>query len=166
MATHRQPLIGYGTLPDTSGNMFFEPASVKLSNDLYGGHVGIFKDSGTKVSLKCRITVPENYVGTPVIVADIAANATTGNVVLDVDYRAIADGESYDPSTHQESVTATVTMPGTAFLRKRATLSLTGSNLAPGDTLEVLFSRDGAQAADTLAADLMLFDLTFEYADA
>jgi len=47
-------------------------------------------------------------------------------------------------------------------------ISLTSGNLAAGDTVQFIFSREGADAGggDTMAAAMRLFDLYFQYADA
>jgi hypothetical protein len=169
MATLLMPILGEGAVPDTSGNVYPEVLLNLLTNDLYPHIVFVFKDSGTKCEIHGSFRVPQNYVGTAKIVAEVAANATTGNVVTDFDYRAIADGESLDPSTDQENVTATTTMPGTAWLRKDIEMALTSANLAVGDRVEFSFGRDGAVgggATDTLAAAMVLFGLYFKYNDA
>ncbi len=167
MSTHRIPILGPNTLPDSSGAVYFEPAAVNFqANDRYPHLVAVFADTATKISLGFLFKVPKNYVGTPKIVLVWATTAITGSAVWDVDYRAIADAEDLDPSTDQESVTATSAAPGTARLRKDVSLSLTGTNLAADDVVQGKISRDGADAADTLAAAAYLVGAFFEYADA
>jgi len=166
MATHR--LSFYDLLkPDTSGNVFWQPASILDVNDFYPGDcVLVFKDSGTKVGAACHFLVPKNYVGTAKIGVRWKVSVTTGDVVWDADYRAVAEAESGDPSTHQESVTVTDTAAGTARLLNDAEMALTSANLAVDDTLYVTISRDGADAADTMAASAELIDAWLEFADA
>lgn len=167
MATHRIPLLNFSTLPDTSGNVFFEPSSIKLTNDLYSRLVCIFNDTGTKLSLRGSFTVPKNYIGTAKCVVRWATSATSGNVQLAFDYRAIADTESFDPTTHQESVNSgAVAVPGTAWLEKETSIDLTAANLAVDDLVDFLISRSGESGNDTAAAAVMLLAAWFQFADA
>jgi hypothetical protein len=165
MATHRLPILGFAALPDTSGSVWAEPSSISLSNDQYPALIFRFADTSGKIGLRTRFVVPKNYVGTAKIVLIWGVNATSGNVVWDVDYRAIASGESFDPNSHQESVTGTTAAPGTAFLQAVTTINLTSGNLAVDDVVEMTISRDGADGSDTTAADALLFAALFEYAD-
>lgn len=166
MATHR---IYFGGLlvPDTSGNVYPQPASINDANDLYPTvPVIIFADTSTKIGASCVIPIPKNYVGTPKIGVRWKTTATSGDVVWDVDYRAIANNEPGDPSTHQEALTVTDTADGTARDLNDAEVSLTAANLAVDDSLFVTVSRDGASGSDTMAAAAELVDAWFEYADA
>lgn len=166
MATHRLYFGGL-LVPDTSGNAYWQPASILDTNDLYGtSQVLIFADSGTKVGASCVIPVPKNYVGTAKIGVRWKATATSGDVVFDVDYRSIATNEAGDPSSHQESLTVTDTADGTARDLNDAEVTLTASNLAVDDSLFVTISRDGASGSDTMAASAQLVEAYLEYADA
>lgn len=166
MATHRVGIIGAATLPDSSGNVFFESSSVKDTNDRYPHLVAIFNDTATKIGLRGRFQVPQNYVGTPAIVVAWKSTAITGDVVWDFDYTAVAVGESADPSTDQESATVTDTAAGTTLLLNEASIPLTAANLAAGDEVLFTLSRDGAVAGDTMAAAAILEAAYLEYADA
>lgn len=166
MATHRINILGSATLPDTSGNAYFEPAAVNLqANDRYPLLVFVFTDSGTRIALGVSFQVPPNYVGTPKVGVAVATTATSGDWRFEFDYTAIADGESADPSADQESVAATVTVPGTARLLDVQELSLTAGNFAAGDWVVGRIVRDGAEGADTLAASLYLLGAYFSYTD-
>lgn len=165
MATHR---VYFGQLlgPDTSGSVYWRPASIENTNDLYATDVLAFNDSGTKIGASAVLAVPKNYVGTAKIGIRWRANATAGDVVFDVDYRAVAAGESSDPASHQESLTSTVTTDATALDETETLITLTASNLAADDMLYVTIARDGAQAADTLANELEIIEAFLEYTDA
>jgi len=166
MTIHR---IYFGDLlvPDVSGSVVSQPASILDANDLFGQlPVLIFKDTGTKIGASVRIPVPKNYVGTPKIGVRWKANATTGDLVVDVDLRSIAVNEPGDPTTFQESLTVTDTADATARDLNDAEVSVTAANLAVDDSLFIVISRDGADAADTLAASAELIDAWLEYADA
>ena len=154
-------------MPDTSGNVFFEPYNVKGTNDVWDRLVAIFNDTATRLGLAGGFVVPKNYVGAPAIIVVWTATAITGNVVWDLDYRAVGgnDTESLDQVGTQESVTVTDAAPGAAHRRLEASMALTAANLAVDDEVEFEFFRDGA-AADTMAAAAILFSLLFEYSDA
>lgn len=169
LATRTIPILGAATLPDASGNVYLEPAAVNLeSNDRYPGLVPVFKDTSTRLKLGVRFRVPDNYVGSPNIVLLWATTVTSGKVVWEFDYTAIAAGESADPSADQESTSSTgTTVPGTARLVAQDTIALTAANLAPGDWVEGSIVRDGADTTnDTAAASAYLLGAFFQYADA
>ena len=168
MATRRIPVLGWPTIPDTSGNCFLEPYTIKSTNDVWGRQVVIFNDSGTRVGLRGGFTMPKDYVGSPVIVVVWTSTATSGNVVWDFDYRAVGgnDAESLDQTGTQEAVTVTDAAPGAAHRRLEATMALTAGNLAVDDEVEFEVFRDGVSASDTMAAAAILFQLLLEYTDA
>lgn len=168
MATHRIPILGWGTVPDTSGNVFFEPYDVKATNDVWDRLVCIFNDTATRLGLRGGFTVPKNYVGTANVIVVWTATATTGDVVWDFDYRAVGgnDTESLDQAGTQEAVTATDTAPGAANRRLEASMALTATNLAVDDEVTFELFRDGVAAGDTMAAAAIVFQVLFEYSDA
>lgn len=168
MATHRLPILGHGTVPDGSGSVFFEPFTVKATNDVWGRLVGVFNDTSTRIGLRGGFAVPTNYVGTPSIIVVWTTTATTNDVVWDFDYRAVGgdDTESLDQTGTQETVTVTDTAPSAALERLEASLSLTAGNFAADDTVLFELFRDGADAADTMTAAALLFGLYFQYSDA
>ena len=53
------------------------------------------------------------------------------------------DVESLDQATHQESVTVADVAPSAAHELMKVTLSLTDTNLAADDLVEIILSRDG-----------------------
>lgn len=168
MATHRVPILGFGTVPDTSGDVFFEPYTIKATNDVWGRLVAIFSDTATRDGLHGGFTVPKNYVGSPKIVVVWTATATTGDVEWDFDFRAVGgdDTESLDQSGTQESVNINDTAPSAAHERMEASLTLTAGNFAVDDEVEFTLFRDGTDAGDTMAAAAIVFAVLFEYSDA
>lgn len=169
MATHIIPILGPGTLPDSSGNVYAEPAAVNLqANDRYPAIVFVFKDTSTRLALGVSFRVPQNYVGTAKILLRWATTATANKVVWEFDYTSVATGESGDPSADQESVASTgTTVPGTARLLAEESITLTGSNLAAGDFVMGQIIRDGADTTnDTAAASAYLLGAYFSYSDA
>lgn len=165
MATHRVFIPATAFYPDSTGNVYPKPDSIDNSNDRFPHEILAFKDSGTRIGAYTTFMVPKNYVGTPKVIIHWKSTATSGNVVWDADTKAVADAESLDPSTDDDAQTVTTTTPGTARLRKDSTLTLTGTYAVDDEVLLAIY-RDGAQGADTLAAEALFEGVSFEYVDA
>ena len=162
-------MLAWNTRPDDGGDVFIEPYSIKATTGLYPYHVLIFNDSGAKDSVSGVFRVPENYVGTPEVHVEWTSTAIVNEVVFDFDYRAIGgnDVESLDQATHQQSVTVTDTAPSAINEKMTAIFTgITASNFAIGDLVQFLFSRDGVDVADDMAAAAIVHGLWFKYADA
>jgi len=166
MATFTIPILGFSTKPDTSGDVFFEPNSVKGTNDFFDELVVVFNDTSAKDSLYGSFKVPQNYVGTPIFRVTWKTTATSGDVEWDVDYRAVAAGESLDQVTAQESLNQNDTAGGSTDLKQVADLSATAGNFAAGDTVQFILSRDGTDAGDTISAAVTVHKFEFVYNDA
>lgn len=166
MATHRIPILS-GAKPDDSGNVFYEPYSVKATNDQWDPMVLVFNDTGTRDSVYGTFDVPQNYVSAANLVVVWTTTATTGDVEWDFDYRAVGgnDTESLDQAGTQESVNSNDTAPSATDERMEISIALTDGNFAAGDTVEFLLARDGADAGDTIAAAVVVFGAYFEYSD-
>lgn len=169
MATHQKSIFG-SLVPDGTGRAFFDSYALKATNDLFKHVVGVLKNPGAGEAhgFYGIFHVPQNYVGTAKIIPAWTSGTITGNVKLDFDYRAIGgdDAESLDQATFQESLTLTDVAPSAANERNIPSFSLTSTNLAVGDTVEFYITREDGAGTDTLADDITLHDLIFEYADA
>lgn len=170
MATVELKIINATARPDTSGNVFFEPSGVKDTNDLHPRMVLVFKDTATRLVLNGSFKVPPNYVGNPKIKGRWKTSAITGSARWEFDYKAIANGESADPSANDESVAHRQAAPATAALYAEFEMALTAANLAVGDVVQFALVRDGAEASpndDTIAADVVVepSSVVFEYSD-
>lgn len=174
MATHRIPIIGYAFKPEA--NVWAEPQDILGTNDFFDRLVvrfgGLNGDDATQPTAKagfhCAFDIPKNFVDSANLIIIWASTKTTGNVVWDFDYRAIGgdDAESFDQTTAQQSVTVTDGAGSAIWERMVATVALTDANFAVDDHVSYVFSRDAADAADTLAGSALLFQLLFEYQDA
>ena len=80
MATHRISILNAHTIPDTSGNVFFEPYTVKASNDVWAHLVCIFNDTATRDALYVTFRVPKNYVGSANLIPVWTSTALTAVV--------------------------------------------------------------------------------------
>jgi hypothetical protein len=117
MATYHLSILGPATLPDPGGAVYFEPAAINLlSNDRFSQLVPVFPDTANREKLGGSFRVPQNYVGTAKVGLVWATIATSGNADWEFDYKAIADGESADPSSDDESVGAVVAAWRAAYL--------------------------------------------------
>jgi putative transposon-encoded protein len=167
MTTFRLPILNWATLPDTTGNAFFEPFDVKATNDVWKNNVLILNDTATRIGVYGRFTVPKNYVGSARLISVWSTTATSGDVEFDCDYRAVGgdNSESLDQTSNQESVNLNDTAPGAAWRRMECAITLTAGNFAADDEVEFFFARDGTDAGDTIAAAVAVFNLLFEYQD-
>ena len=170
MATFRLPILGWATRPDASGDVFFEPQTIVGSNDFFQEMVLTFNDSGNDDELFGRFNVPKNYVGTANLVIVWTSTAITNDVEWGFAYRAVGgnDAESLDQATAQEALLSgnNDVAPSAANERMEFTIALTDANFAADDTVQFIFSREGADAGDSIAAIVRVFDLFFEYDDA
>lgn len=164
MALHRVNILTWAALPGTSGNVWIEPAAVTQTNDRYPQNVLRFKDSATKDSCGFRFDVPLNYVGTPKFYVRWTTTATSGNVVWNVDYSSGTATASYDPSADEESLNVTTAAPGSSQTGVESSMTATAANIAAGNVCQGILARNGA-GSDTVAADVVVYALFFEYSD-
>jgi len=167
MATRHKDMLGWPTQPDSS-SVYFASYANYATNDHWKGDVLVFEDTSSKEELHGRTSIPEDFVGTPKLRIEWTTTATTGDWEIDFEYRCVGgdDQESLDQSTAQESVNQADTAPSAAHERQVVEIALTGTNFAAGDEMEWRLGRDGADAGDTLAADVLVFEVEFVYSDA
>lgn len=165
-------MFGSAVVPDATGDAFFEPYSILATNDNFRHLIlrcGASNSAAptVKAGVYGKFHVPENYNTGGTVTCEVywTSTLTSGDVVFDLDYRAIGgdDTESLDQATYQESLTVTDTAPSAANERQVATMTFTASNLAAGDTVEFFFGRDGAAGGDTLAGSALVHEVIFKY---
>jgi hypothetical protein len=100
--------------------------------------------------------VPDGLAATPnaKVVLEIIANATSGVTRLGVSSKNAADGATMNSSLTVETE-QDITVPGTAYFRKKVSFTLTNAPAA-GDLLYGNIKHAGAHANDTLAVDTLL----------
>lgn len=172
MATHVISILGGNTMPDNSGNCWFEPYSILATNDVWQFLIVRFGLSNaaqptTRIGLHGQFTVPQNYVGNAAFRPIWTSTITSGNVVWDLDYRTVNgdDAESFDQASNEQSITVTDVAPTAAHRRLTPTLTPTAANFSAGETVEFTLFRDGADGSDTMAGSSILIDLLFQYTD-
>jgi hypothetical protein len=161
--TKRISILNFALLPDTSSNVWMEPAALTQTNDRYPQMVARFKDSATKDSLGIRFMVPSDYVGSPKMYFLCTSTATSGNFVMTLDYSSSSVTSSLDPSADEENLTVTQAAPGASQTGVFPFVTLTAADLAANDVFQGKVSRNGASGSDTMAADLVVYDVIFEY---
>jgi len=172
MAAHTIPILGFNALPDTTGRAFFEPYTIKATNDNFGHLILVLNNPGASENhgVYGAFFVPNNYVGTPVIRIHWTSTAITGTCLFAFDYRAVGgnDTESLDQATFQESIDIADVAPSATDELMNITGALTAGNFAAGDLVEFFFYRDGTTGAptDDLAAAVTVHGIYFEYEDA
>jgi hypothetical protein len=164
MATHRIPILGFGTVPDASGEVFFEPYSVKDTGTVLDPLVLIFNDSGTVDGVRGSFTVPENYVGSPVLKIYWTANATSGTTQWDWSILVSGSTDDMGAAAARTSETASDTKTGTAFALEIVSITLTAGDYTAGEIATFELFRD--TVTDSMAAAAIVFAVNFEYADA
>jgi hypothetical protein len=103
-----------------------------------------------------QVRVPDGLAATPnaKVVLEIIANATSGVTRLGVSSKNAADGATMNAALTVETE-QDITVPGTAYLRKKVSFTLTNAPAA-GDLLYGNIKHAGAHANDTLAVDTLL----------
>ncbi len=165
MATHRLPIYFNG--PDSSGEVYPEPASVGFSNAVFGDLLlWVFDDPTQANRLAGQFTVPQNYVDTANIVVVWTSDVTSNDFDIHFSYRAVGgnDTESLDQATVQETLNDVDVAPSASYERMEFSLAATDGNFAAGDTVFCLLGRDSA--SDTLVGKVWITEVFFEYNDA
>jgi len=166
MATFQLDIGVEGLTPDSSGEVFFEKYSVKDTGTILDPLILVYKNSGTKDGAARSFIVPQNYVGTAKLTVLWNVNATSGDAIFDLSYLTRSDGEDMGAAATDTTDTVTTTTDSTAFNLNTSTMTLTAGDFAAGDIVMMELFRDTANASDTLAADLIVHKIIFEYADA
>lgn len=154
-----KPILNLTARTDASGNVFFEPSSIKDTSDLHSRMVLVYKKTATRILLSGSFKVPPNYVGSPRIKGRWKTSTNTGLVRWEFDYKAIANGEASDPSANDESVAHRQAAPATAGLYAEFDMALTAANIAANDVVQFSLARDGAEASpndDTVTSDVVV----------
>ena len=158
MTTKKFPITFRTTKSSLPGNAIITKTALMQYDK---SHVQFKKDVDGKISGEVYLD-PDVLGATPNISAVsliifLFANDTSGNVTrMNAEYKAIADeGETLDPATLETGTAQDVTMPVTAYERKKVTIPLTAADFAPGDRVTVQLFHVGTHANDTLAANTL-----------
>lgn len=168
MATHQISMLGM-IQPDNTGRCWIEPYDVFATNDVWKHPViRLVNPASAEVhGFYGSFTVPQNYVGTAAVIPVWTTTATTGNARFRFTYRTVGgdDTTSLDQTGNEQQLSVTDAAPGAAHRRMTPTISPTAANFAAGETVEYLFERLDDTGVDTIAADVVIHDLLFQYVD-
>ena len=152
-------LLNGTVLPDTSGNVYFQPYPILATNDFWKHGIWAFLNPSADETIYGTMQIPSVYAQTSLVfTARINSTVTSGTAAGEFGYRCVADAASLDQSSAQETLNATVSIPGTANQAASLTFTATASNCSAGNILEWYFARD--DSADTVAGTYMLHTLT------
>jgi hypothetical protein len=141
-----------------AGNSFWTVAALTAWD---AGHWEFVKSVDGKIYAIIR--VPKNMAATPNAKFKLvfAANATTGNFVVNVSWTNVAEGASINPASLTSIGSQTITVPGTAYYLKTVSFTL-GSNPSAEDELVIEIYHNGASGSESLAVNLLLIDAFLE----
>lgn len=170
MASHDLPILGSGTVPDNSGDVYPSPISAELSlASAPGNELCIVMPAAATISVDTgfygRFTVPQNYVGTPVLVIRGVLDGAPGALVLafGVQMSPLADDEAYDTALGTQSIASASSVSQADEDIYEETINL-GDTFAVGDDVNYFFFID--DSVHTYTGKFLLTGLFFRYADA
>lgn len=169
MATHDLPILGASTVPDTSGDVFFEPIEIAIATTAANlSMLGVTMQfpTGSDIGLYGKFTIPQNYVGTPVLVIRGILDGNSGTVAFGLQQTGgIADNETSDVVFESEDIASFDSSTYSDEDVFEETITITpGSAYVAGDEVHFFFYRD--DSVDTTAIELSLTGLFFRYQDA
>ena len=153
-------LVGASLLP--AGAAFFEPYTVKATNDFWAYQVLVFPNSNTATDcLHFAYTAP-NATDKDVVIG-WTSTATTGSVRWTLAYRVITgnDTVSLDQGTAGETLTILDVAPSATDERMTITATMTAT-IAAGDTVQNKLCRTSDHMDDDLAASVTVHAIYLE----
>lgn len=159
---YRDMLMGMSLNPDTSGNVFIEPYTIKATNDFFKQNVIVFNNPSADEVLYGSFELPVGATSGSVFKLVWTTTATTGTAQWSLKYRVVTgdNTNSLDQATATETVTASPTAPGATDRRMETTFTPTNSNFATAGTVQWILTR--VDASDTVAAAITVHALRFE----
>lgn len=174
MATHRPSMIGFGTVPDDSDNVFPAPIDTQITVTGAEGDDIVFvmpdPNGGGDHGIKGRYRIPKNYAGTPKVVVRYILDGTpaaTANVNLGIKMLGRADNEGYDNALGTEATSVkNVGSGGGAYtdedvVEQEITITET---IAIDDDVWFFFYIDDS-GTNPYTGTILLTDLIFQYSD-
>lgn len=171
MATFRKPVqiiaMDSGVFPDRVGNQITAAAAPSVGElDAY-----VLADGGADEGVYARVSIPKNYVGSPVLVIKGILDGAPGasdTLGFGVRKRAVANNEAADGAFDAEQVSsATIGSSGSAHSDEdlyTTTISLTAGDYAVDDEVFLYVFIDAS--GTTYAGNFLLTAIELQYADA
>lgn len=152
---------------DTGVYMSKLNAELSLTNDKAQTCIVLPYPAGADLGISGQFDVPQNYAGTPVMVAKVVIDGTPANTLgIGAQQIAVDDSETVDVAYETEDLANKSSWTGYADEEQlEITITLTpASAYQPGDTVFYRFYRD--DNVDTQTINVLLIDLLFRYSDA
>ncbi len=172
MATHDIPILGAFTTPDSTGEVFFEPAEVAL--DLGTAVfdtlpvITMLAPTGSNIGIYGKFGIPQNYVGTPVLVVRGVIGENANVLGFGLQQLGRADSEAFDTVLEPEDVTGLSNSTWTGYAAEdmfEISGAITpGAAYEAGDEVFYFFFRD--DGVDDQTGAFHLTGLFFRYNDA
>ncbi len=167
MATHRVPMLGFQTMPDSSGSVWFEPTSVDLSNESFSYIVLKYEESPSDITCYGAFNIPQNYAsgGSAVVVWN--CNPTTGDADFGLRWRSVGGsaGALSLVQAIQGSATSLDVAPSSASGRVETKITITAADISAGSTLQFGVSRATTGTDAAVAGPIYVHGVLFEYED-
>jgi hypothetical protein len=161
------PIMGHGTIPDTTGECYQSNISIEMSlaTGLMKNLVMVLKDPSADTGFYGQFKVPDDYTGTPVIAVTGVLDGTVGATSIDFEFSYLTrvDNETIEAGWEESVTFDTGNTNGWTtedLLEDSASLS---ANFTAGDTVFYYFKRD--QGTDDFVGDFHVVDLYFRYND-
>ncbi len=169
MATKNIPIIGHSTNPDTSGKCFFAPLSTQLSlTNTKDTLVIVMQEpaAGGDIGFEGKFRVPEDYVGTEVLVITYILDGAPGTTEVSFGWQvlAVANDESADQAYGTEIGVAETPGEGDEDLVEE-TIDISADTYAANDEVFYSFYINDSEA-DPYLGNVLLTGLYFRYNDA
>ena len=169
MATHEISILGAMTAPDSSGDVFFEPLEVAmtLGTAAFGTLLGLtmLAPTGSDIGFYGKFNIPQNYVGTPVLVIRGALGEAANTLAFGFQQIGRDDSEAIDTALEAEDLANNATWTGYAaedVYEETITITPAAAYVA-GDEVFFFFFRD--DSVDDQTGEFHLTDLAFRYSD-
>ena len=165
MATQYYPILNQSMRPQAP-NVYVEPINIKATTQPWEYGIIIFDDSSTRDHLWLTFRVPTEYVGAAAILIDWSTTVNTNAWRAEFDYRVISGTGSYNQAGVQTTSAATLNAPAAAFNRTESVINLTALDFSADAQVQCALARNNPNAADTMAAAVIMHDLFFQFSDA
>lgn len=170
MATHEIPILGAFTAPDTSGDVFFEPAEVAmaLGTAVFDSLqvLTMVAPTGSDIGVYGKFNIPQNYVGTPVLVIRGAIGEAANTLGFGFQQLSRDANESIDTVLEAEDLTnnASWTPPAIEDIFELTITITPAAAYVAGDEVFFFFFRD--DSVDDQTGEFYLTGLFLRYNDA
>ena len=169
MATHDIPILGANTAPDASGEVFFEPleSAMTLGTAVFGTTLGLtmLAPTGTDIGVYGKFNIPQNYVGTPVLVIRGAIGQAASTLAFGIDFIAREDSEAIDTAYTDTDLANNATWTGYVaedMYEETITLTPAAAFVVEDEVFFFLYRDD---SVDTQTGEFHLTGLFFRYND-